>query len=94
MSARTATLAEVWRAGGLIALRCAHCNHRKLLEGNKWRSAEGEAYIRPDAKKRLAEIKFTCTKCESKDVTAIVPKDWHDAKAFLTGQNIRNALGD
>jgi hypothetical protein len=94
MSARTATLGEVWRAGGLIALRCTGCGHRKLLEETKWRDKEGQAYIRKDATESLASLKFTCSKCESKDVEAVVPKSWDDAKAFLAGQNIRNALAD
>jgi hypothetical protein len=77
--------------GGLLALRCEDCGHRVVLEEEKWRDSEGARFIHKGAMKSLDRIKFVCSACKSRNVKWVIPFSWEDAKALLSGQNIKNA---
>lgn len=86
-----ANLHTVHMSSGLLALRCVACNHRVILEENKWRDAKGSQYIHRGNMTTLDSLKFVCKLCGGRDVRWIIPYSWDEAKAFLAGENIRNA---
>jgi len=85
-------LHTAYMRSGLLGLECKDCKHRAVLEANKWRDREGNAYLRRENMTPLDSIKFQCSACKGRNVRWSVPKNWEDAKLFMAGHRIISAV--